>query len=457
MLAGIGLVVGAAGYVTGSKDPGGTNAAQPPVPRPPAGPVHVRVVDRDGKPVAGTKVQVFRMFETPLVVSSDDAGRLTVARDDADRFVARQGDTLGWAVLDRSRELQPPDRQGPAGTADDPLIVTLRPLSHRVRGTVVDPAGKPVAGVRVAVESIGRPGAAGAFLYRAENEAAGWPFGTAVTDGAGRYALDLPEGDRASFEPADPRYAGPRFWPRDVNADTVDPVTLQPAGRISGTVADADTGAPVAGARVGAQLLDHVRGEAISGTYGDAISDARGRYTIGGLNPGVFNVHLWKVPGRERAAARAREFVRVRAGRDTPADLAVIEGRPLRGVVVDAKTDRPAAGVQVDCYGPAHPQSGAAVQATRTDEDGRFTFYVPPGPQHVYVMDGAITRSRLSSADPRVPEAGEAEPVRLVRITEPPRRPAWPAVKKAFSKRAVTKTEQGKKPPPDEPPPPAPH
>ena len=55
----------------------------------------------------------------------------------------------------------------------------------------------------------------------------------------------------------------------------------------------------------------------------------------------------------------------MRAGADTPVDLTLIEGRPLRGVVIDQETDRPVAGVLVGCYGPARPQSGGAVQNAR--------------------------------------------------------------------------------------------
>ena len=58
------------------------------------------------------------------------------------------------------------------------------------------------------------------------------------------------------------------------------------------------------------------------------MTDEQGRFTISGLEPGVYGVLLRKVPGRANATAAAVEGVRVRAGADTTADLAVIEGRP---------------------------------------------------------------------------------------------------------------------------------
>jgi hypothetical protein len=120
------------------------------------------------------------------------------------------------------------------------------------------------------------------------------------------------------------------------------------------------------------------------------------------------------VPGRHGATARAVEGVRVRAGADTPADLVVITSRPLRGVVVDRDTGQPVPGIQVGCYGPARPRSGAAVESHKADDQGRFTFHVPPGEHYVYLMEGDIG-SRLAHRDVVVPDQGDIESVRLMR------------------------------------------
>ena len=150
------------------------------------------------------------------------------------------------------------------------------------------------------------------------------------------------------------------------------------------------TGRPVAGASGGARLLEHR--PRILGGCGETVSDEQGRFLVGGLEPGVYNVLFHGVPGRAQLTARAVEGMRVRAGADTPADLTVIEGRPLSGVVIDRETDQPVAGTQVGCYGPARPRSGAAVESHRTDDQGRFTFHVPPGEQYVYIMDWRLVQ-----------------------------------------------------------------
>ena len=152
---------------------------------------------------------------------------------------------------------------------------------------------------------------------------------------------------------------------------------------------DAATGRPVAGAIVGAQLIEWRK--QIVGGWGDAMTDDQGRFVIIGLEPGVYNLLFMRVRGRAQATARAVEGLRVRAGADTPVDLTLIEGRPLRGVVIDQETDRPVAGVLVGCYGPARPQSGGAVQNDLTDEQGRFTFHLPPGEQYVYSWTAACS------------------------------------------------------------------
>src|SRR5262249_14697073 len=156
---------------------------------------------------------------------------------------------------------------------------------------------------------------------------------------------------------------------------------------------------------------DHAQ---IFGGAGDARSDDQGRFTLGGLEPGVYNLTLSKVPGRPGVTAAAIEGVRVRAGADTPADLTIIEGHPLRGIVVDRETRQPVPRILVGHHGPAHPRSGAAVGSTRADDQGRFTFHVPPGEHYVYLMEWG-GHSRLDHRTVVVPERGEIEPIRLMR------------------------------------------
>ncbi len=103
-------------------------------------------------------------------------------------------------------------------------------------------------------------------------------------------------------------------------------------GRIAGTLTDEATAKPIAGATVGAVLIERRR-RPVGATSAEAVTDADGRFVIGGLEPGVFNLNLVKVPGRDDAKARALEAIRVRPGAETRADMKALDGRPLRGVV----------------------------------------------------------------------------------------------------------------------------
>jgi RNA polymerase sigma factor (sigma-70 family) len=385
------------------------------------GPIHVRVVDDKGAIAPGASIDVHTWIQPVRSFPTDAQGRGAIPRDaigDYAVLVARRaGESLAWAALGGGRS----DRR--AGTEKDPILMKLLRLAHRVEGTVVDQAGKPIAGVEVNVTSFPYPidGTLHFMIEKTDRLLA-----PAITDDTGRFVLLLPEGVNAGLRASHPRYFGPR---KSAKADSavLDPLILEPGGGIAGTVTDA-TGRPVEGVRLGAQLLEHrVR---ILGGYGEGVSDKLGRFLVGGLEPGVYNLLFQGVPGHDQLTARAVEGLRVRAGAETPASMTIIRGRPLRGVVIDRETDKPVADIQVGCYGPAHPRSGAAVEAHKTDAQGRFTFHVPPGEQHVYLMEGMST-SRLSRRDLFVPEQGEIESCRLLR-TAPENQESHGMMKAAF-------------------------
>ena len=204
-----------------------------------------------------------------------------------------------------------------------------------------------------------------------------------------------------------PRYAGPSI---ECGADqrTIPPVTLEDAGGIAGTVVDSTTGRPVEGAKVHASWIE-AYGSTLVGT-GWAISDAQGRYRIGGLPPGVYDLYLDASPRGKRFPAPAVEGVRVEAGAEASADLKLVEGRRIHGTVVHVKTGKPMSGASVLCSNPALPNSGHAGEMAITDEQGRFEFFVPPGLACVYLqgstpmaIKGPDTRTLIVAAD-RDPE-----------------------------------------------------
>ena len=372
-----------------------------------AGPIHVRVVDVQGDGAAGVAVEVHAWNHPRRSFPTDVKGRGMIPRDaigDVVTIVARRdGESLAWANMSSWGPNQP------VGTKDDPILLKLVPLTHRIEGSVVDRQGKPIVGVEIKVSTLPYP-IDGSIHYAVPQPDP--LLAPAITDNLGRFAMMLPEGVGAGLRASHPRYFGPGSSAK-ADSRVLDPLILEPAGGITGKVTDA-TGKPVAGAKVGAQIIEYrlrIPGE------GEAVSDEHGRFLIGGLEPGVFNLLFEGVPGHDQLTARAVEGVRVRAGADTPADLTVIEGRPLQGVVIDGGTDQPVAGISVGCHSPARPRSGAQVDSRKTDDQGRFTFYVPPGEQYVYVMDGVPGFNRLNRRDLVIPERGPIEPVRLLRTS----------------------------------------
>jgi RNA polymerase sigma factor (sigma-70 family) len=422
--AGIGLVIAGQGDDAKPNPTAATKKKE-------TGPIHVRVVDVQGKGVPEISVELVGPdLDPPRAFRTDADGRVAIARDaigDHDLLVARRDrESLAWAQVLNSNSNRP------AGTQVDPVVMKLLPLNHRVEGSVVDREGKPVGGVDISEDVLSHPTNGTAILsLHLRGSRPGTLLPGAVTDQAGRFVLMLPQEANVSLKVSHPRYIGGIGAQPD--SRTLEPMVLEPAGSIAGTVTDAATGRPVSGVIVGAQLVEH-RTKILGGGWGDAMTDDQGRFVIIGLEPGVYNLLCLRVRGREQATARAVEGLRVRAGADTTVDLTLIEGRPLRGVVIDRETDRPAAGVLVGCYGPARPQSGAAVQNQRTDEQGRFTFYLPAGEQYVYIMDGSSS-GRLGSQTVVVLDQGEIEPVRLVRSSPAANRPI------EYMKKAAIKLE----------------
>jgi hypothetical protein len=271
---------------------------------------------------------------------------------------------------------------------------------------------------------------------------------SAVTDAAGRYRLSLPKATSALFGAYHPRYVGP-WLSCDEDAPTIPPVTLEDAGAIVGTVIEAATGQPVAGAVVGAGRIE-ITERILGGGGGTAVSDGQRHFVVGGLAPGVYNLVFRSSPKGRRFLARAVEGVRVQVGREAGADLKIIEGRRLRGTAVFATTGEPVAGVMIVCENTSHPRSGS--QLTYTDDQGRFEHFVLPGPAFVHIMNSDGPGSAAQKAL-LVPDDRDPDPVILKRGYDPNAKPAQrpqPSPPVECEVRVRVKTDPGERPAPGE-------
>ncbi len=268
-----------------------------------------------------------------------------------------------------------------ADAVSKPLTITLQPAST-LTVSFLDQAGAPLPNLPVRVSAIYMPEVG--FLEIPTAMRGIWEQKT-NTKGECLFP-GLPQGGQIRFAVQNEAFATP------TNADAVTlgktptqppaMVHLIPGGTVQGLVTNAADGAPVAGVHVSAQAVGIGQG------WGEAFTDAQGRYRITGMSSGTYNLFLvLNGPRQKTTTARAREKVEVKPGTVVDRqDFALIPGSLLTGKVTDKSTGKPLEGVMIGFYGPAYPRSGAAVQSATTNAEGVYQARVPSGTQYVYVM-----------------------------------------------------------------------
>ena len=182
-------------------------------------PIEGRVVDAEGKPVAGA-----------LVLSSDrqmdlysELDQFAVRTDDKGHFRTGQVKAGEWFLLARARGHSPGENHVRIGTAVPQVEITLgRP--HTFHGRVVDPDGKPVAGAFVNIDTWRRYRFLGVFLY---------------SDADGRFRWDDAPDDELSINVNCQGYTGLHHQAVKLTDAGVE-FTLTPSLSIHGTVRDAE-------------------------------------------------------------------------------------------------------------------------------------------------------------------------------------------------------------------------
>ncbi|NLE36419.1 MAG: carboxypeptidase regulatory-like domain-containing protein, partial [Pirellulaceae bacterium] len=294
------------------------------------------------------------------------------------------------------------------------LRFKLRPAAT-LAGRVVDADGKPIEGALIS--ALG-------FSFGADR------FFSARTDADGRFTItDLPEWNIGSsdvivhpggtsvtitgrFSPHDtedseterrsthlamaalqgliiqhPGYATAPLKVQRVPSKT--DVTLRRAATIEGRVTDAATGKPVARTTLLA------KGTGKDGNYwvGESATDDEGRYRIGALPAGEYNVQTQTL---DRANVGVK--VEVREGEKLQAvDLEFVEGGIIEGRLLDATTGGPlperyrimAQAVTEE----GKDRTGPATQHAPIDKDGRFRLHVLPGKNYPYIVHPHIWKN----------------------------------------------------------------
>jgi hypothetical protein len=131
------------------------------------------VVSADGKPLSGIEVLAVRgngNRVATLVTDQKGEIRLPLAWWREPRYAselinlgAQDTDRIGWHQIE-STSARVPRLQGPL-PAPKPFRITLLPLDRTVTGHLVDPSGKPLAGVRVKTFKLRNPANGFAWFY----------------------------------------------------------------------------------------------------------------------------------------------------------------------------------------------------------------------------------------------------------------------------------------------------
>ena len=172
---------------------------------------------------------------------------------------------------------------------------------------------------------------------------------------------------------------------------------------LAGTVRDAATGQPLAGAAIAIQ-----RPGAALATAPGLVTSADGSFLFYGLRPGEFEV---------RAAANgyalASQTVLVTSGPSTHVDFQLVVGLTLRGIVSDARTDQPLAEALVSVASATAKGFNAKLL---TDEFGTYQFAdLPAGKYDLTVQAAGLETFVLHDVSVNQPE--QSQPVALEMAT----------------------------------------
>ncbi len=365
-----------------------------------------RVVDPQGKPVPGAAVMVYAQ-SIPRVrtsaeqlslqelgrASSDGSGRFRV---DAPRTSSSRHDDFGAVALAPGYGAGWIDALDP--DADQPTVdIALLP-EQVIHGRLFDLQGQPARDVKLSVTAIRRvvPNASNvrrpkfegpAFWWTHPDDLPGWPS-PVITGADGRFILrGIGPGLRAFLSVLDARFN----QLIEINTDAVSAamplsLALQPVRTIVGRVTYADTGKPVAHARV--RVSGIYRSEIDAGAQTIiTVADDEGRFHAN-TGPGTVDVSA-NAPDGQPYLMAFQEIDWPKGAVTHSADLALPRGAMVRGTVAEKGSGRPILGAIVTYNSHRKANDGIFVPRSRAVEtvaDGSYVLAVLPRPGYLFVL-----------------------------------------------------------------------
>jgi beta-lactamase regulating signal transducer with metallopeptidase domain len=314
-------------------------------------------------------------------------------------------DRSGYSAMDGAQVLAR-DAAGHIGSirlvgSASEMDLVLQPTTT-VSGTLLRPDGSPATSVKIAATMAFTPSSADGGPYNSI-PFKGTPLASeSTTDGRGNFELaGVPQNSVLQLRVDDPSVQDPihlikthignsvgttyGFQMTSQGRTNLGVISLVPAGKIAGRVVL--NGHGVEGIRVGAQKVNDDMDKTTESSWGDAVTDANGNYTIGGLGNAKYNVALFRPSDLSaKYAAAARESVSVEVGKTVSSqDMLLEPGGVIEGDVA-LKNNADPEGYPVAYYGPDHPQSSAWCGGVLCNAKGHFTLRVSPGKQYVYLQ-----------------------------------------------------------------------
>lgn len=328
-------------------------------------------IDDDGEPIRLARIRLYRYensFSKPeliQVVSPNNQGEFEFL--EIDFPVVRDEDAPRSYWLAPSYVLTVTSPQRTAG------LQIVRPEKDRfhakfnldqnpesLSGTVVARGGRPVAGATIHLQH--------AYSIPIEGVL------SSTTDEAGRYeiqglrAWDSNGQSRCAIVVSHPDFGKAQRWFSAV-PQTNDIVLDLPAV-IEGKVFDVVLNQPAKGALVSAQ------GVARSGWY-QTVTDREGRYQLLVTED---HYNIW-ADVDDRIPIAVKSIPAIPAEKTENAEIKLVRGGFVEGQGLNP-------GTFVANYGPAKPQTGAAVNSAKVKPDGTFRLRVAPGNNYIYIMGG---------------------------------------------------------------------
>ena len=347
----------------------------------PGAPLSGRVVDSDGRPVAGAWASAWAEGRTFAPLPTSSRNPVQTGEDGSFELPGLPVDEPLRLVVTHQDHLRK-EIDGVVLPLDEPLVVELR-RGSRVFGRVLGPRSEPIVGaivgasVEVRVAGGRRPAGFGHATTSADG---GFEIG-GLSAGILRLVAEAdgyPSGEVAGLEIGDDGDVGPVE------------IRLEAGAEVSGRVLTSD-GFPAAGASVTVRADSTPEAPSRYFSAGD-LTDDRGEFGIEGTPLGPATIRA----EHDRLGDGAAELL-VQPGTNAVTLILEQRGR-IHGRVVDGD-GAPVAGARVEL---GKPGSVASPRETRTDVEGRFVFH--------WMEEGDY---RLAAAAPGLRLDGPPVPVTL--------------------------------------------